>query len=46
MPLDAFIAGLMTELELDTDEIAVADAKRLTSAACASNVRKVFDLMN
>jgi len=46
MPLDAFIAETMRELESDADEIAVADAKRLVAAACTDAVKKIFAGMN
>jgi uncharacterized oxidoreductase len=46
MPLDAFLAETMKELETDADEIAIAAAKNLASAACSGNVRKVFASMN
>lgn len=46
MPLDAFIAETMRELETEADEIAVADAKRLYGATSPENVRKVFSMMN
>ncbi len=46
MPLDAFIAEAMKELESGGEELAVADAKRLFAAACPDSVRKVFSAMN
>jgi uncharacterized oxidoreductase len=45
MPLDAFIAEAMKELESGAEEAAVADAKRLVAAACPDSVRKVFSAM-
>jgi uncharacterized oxidoreductase len=46
MPLDAFIAATMRELESGADEIAIADAKKLVAAACTETVRKAFSGMN
>jgi len=46
MPLDAFIAETMKELETDADEIAIAEAKRLVAAASPESVKKVFSFMN
>jgi len=46
MPLDAFIAETLNELETEADEIAIGAAKNLVSAGCSSNVRKVFASMN
>jgi uncharacterized oxidoreductase len=46
MPLDAFIAETMKELESDADEVAIAEAKRLVAAASPENVKKVFSFMN
>lgn len=46
MPLDAFIAETMKELESGIEEIAIADAKRLVAATCPENIKKAFAAMN
>lgn len=46
MPLDAFIAETMRELETDADEIAIADAKRLLAATSPDTVKKAFGMIN
>ena len=46
MPLNVFIEETMRELSTDSDEIAVADAKRLYEATSPENVRRVFSMMN
>jgi hypothetical protein len=46
MPLDAFIAEAMKELESDAEEVAIGDAKRLVAAACLETVKKVFLAIN
>jgi uncharacterized oxidoreductase len=46
MPLNAFIAETMKDLESGADELAIADAKRLVAAACTENVKKVFSAIN
>ena len=46
MPLEAFIAETMRELETDADEIAVAEAKRLVAATSPEMVKKIFSTMN
>jgi uncharacterized oxidoreductase len=46
MPLAAFIAETMKELETDAEEIAIADAKRLAAAASPDTVKTVFSRMN
>jgi uncharacterized oxidoreductase len=46
MPLDAFIAETMKELESGAEEIAIGDAKRLVAAASPETVKKVFSAMN
>lgn len=46
MPLDAFIAQTMKELESDADEIAIADAKKLFAATSPESVKRIFDFMN
>jgi uncharacterized oxidoreductase len=46
MPLDAFIAETMKELESDADEIAIADAKNLFAATSPESVKRIFGFMN
>lgn len=46
MPLDAFIAETIKELESGDDELAIAEAKRLVAAASPDTVKKVFAAMN
>jgi len=46
MPLDRFVAEAMKELESDTDEIAIAEAKRLVAATSPEAVKKIFGFMN
>jgi uncharacterized oxidoreductase len=46
MPLDAFIAETMKELESGAEEVAVADAKRLVAATSPETVRKIFSYIN
>jgi uncharacterized oxidoreductase len=46
MPIDAFIAETMKELESDADEIAIADAKKLFAATSPESVRRIFGFMN
>ena len=46
MPLDAFIAETMKELESDADEIAIADAKKLFAATSPESVKRIFGFMN
>jgi uncharacterized oxidoreductase len=46
MPLDAFIAETMKELESDADEIAIADAKKLYAATSPESVKRIFGFMN
>jgi uncharacterized oxidoreductase len=46
MPLDAFIAETMKELESDAEELAIGDAKKLVAAAGLDTVKKVFSAMN
>lgn len=46
MPLDAFIAEAMQELEADVDEVAVGAAKRLVAASSLDEVKKAFAAMN
>jgi short-subunit dehydrogenase involved in D-alanine esterification of teichoic acids len=46
MPLDAFIAETMRELESGAEELAIADARRLAAAACSETARQVFARMN
>jgi uncharacterized oxidoreductase len=46
MPLDAFIAETMQELESDADEIAIADAKKLLAATSPESVKRIFGFMN
>jgi uncharacterized oxidoreductase len=46
MPLDAFIAETMKELESDADEIAIAEAKKLFAATSPESVKRIFGFMN
>lgn len=46
MPLEAFIAETMKELETDADEIIVENARNLVGAASPELVRKAFAGMN
>jgi uncharacterized oxidoreductase len=46
MPLDAFMAETMKELESDADEIAIADAKKLFAATSPESVKRIFGFMN
>jgi len=46
LSLDAFIEETMDELATDADEIAIADAKRLSVAASPEKVRELFAAMN
>lgn len=46
MPLDAFIAETMEELESGVEELAIGEAKRLVAATSPEAVRKVFAAMN
>lgn len=46
MPLDAFIAATMQELESGLDEIAIEGARNLVAAAGGNTVRKVCSSMN
>jgi len=46
MPLDAFIAETMKELESDADEIAIADARKLWAATSPESVKRIFGFMN
>jgi short-subunit dehydrogenase involved in D-alanine esterification of teichoic acids len=46
MPLDAFIAETMKELESDGEELAIGEAKRLVAAAGLETAKKVFAAMN
>lgn len=46
MPLDAFIAETMKELESGAEEAVIGDAKRLVAAACHETVKKVFSAIN
>jgi uncharacterized oxidoreductase len=46
MPLHAFVAETMKELESGAEELAIADAKRLVAAAGLETVKKVFAAMN
>lgn len=46
MPLDAFIAEAMKELESGEEEVAVAEAKRLVAATSPDTAKKAFSAMN
>jgi uncharacterized oxidoreductase len=46
MPLEAFIAETMRELETDAEEIAVGEAKRLVGVASMETVKQIFSRMN
>ena len=46
MPLNAFIAETMKELESGAKELAVAGAKYLVATACTDAVKKTFLMMN
>ena len=46
MPLDAFLAEAIRELESGADEVAVGEAKRLVAATCPETVRKAFSAIN
>jgi hypothetical protein len=46
MPLDAFIAEAMNELESGVEEAAVGEAKRLVAASSPDTVKKVFAAIN
>jgi len=46
MPLAAFIAETMKELEIGGDEVTIGEAKNLVAAACTENVKRVFQGMN
>ena len=46
MPLDAFIAEAMKELESGAEEVVIGDAKRLVAAASLETVKKVFLAIN
>lgn len=46
MALDAFIRETMLELERGSQEVVVAEAKRLVAATSPETVKKVFSLMN
>lgn len=46
MPLDAFIAETMKELESGAEELAIGDAKRLVAATSPETVKKAFAAMN
>ncbi len=46
MPLEAFIAETMRELEIGGDEIAIGDAKKLVAATHPETVKTVFAGMN
>jgi uncharacterized oxidoreductase len=46
MPLDAFIAETMKALEVDADEVAIGDAKKLIAAAGGYAIQRAFSAMN
>lgn len=46
MPLDAFIAETMKELETGAEELAIGEAKRLVAATSPETVEKAFAAMN
>lgn len=46
MPLDAFIAETMKELESGGEELAIAEAKRLHAAGTTEGAKTVFQRMN
>jgi uncharacterized oxidoreductase len=46
MPLDAFIAAAMKELEPEAEELAIGDAKRLVAATSPEIVKRAFAAMN
>ncbi len=46
MPLDAFIAETIKELEAGVEEIAIGAAKNLVAAAGVETVKRIFSMMN
>jgi len=46
MPLEAFIAETMKELETGGDEIAIGDAKNLVAATNTEGLKTIFAAMN
>jgi uncharacterized oxidoreductase len=46
MPLEAFIADTMKELDSDADEIAIGGSKNLLAAGNPENIKTIFARMN